>query len=42
MIINNFDFNFDFDNKTIFIITLFIGVLIIFINNKPPKVLIKY
>jgi hypothetical protein len=31
-----------FDNKTIFIITLFIGVLIIFINNIPPKILIKY
>jgi len=38
MIINNINL----DNKTFFIITLFIGILIIFINNKPPKILIKY
>ena len=31
-----------FDNKTIFFITLFIGVLIIYLNNVPPKILINY
>jgi hypothetical protein len=32
----------NFDNKTTFFITLYIGMLIVYLNNTQPKVLINY